>query len=445
MPSETIPVNRESPFQLEELFFSTTDLKGRILFGNQVFVRVSGYAADELIGRPHNIIRHPDMPRCIFRLLWDYLLKGRAIAAYVKNMAKDGSYYWVLAYVTPIPDGFLSIRLKPSGPLFEQVRTIYEKLRVVEQQAVDAGRSGAESMDAAATELQGILESLGFADYDQFMSEMLASEVLSRKTRLKRTDAPETASSNIEDDHRYRRPECSRLTLHIRRLYAMLQSSLDLEQSLNQSMQFALSFGQTLRRITLNGRICAMALGSAAVGLSEVARQINGVSNEVADEGEILSRTMSEVMGLLKSAAAEIASSDLSVEMMALFLEELRGQGTPDAGTQKNVDNLMSVIGVRLRATCNCTENAARDLAAFEKTLDHFINTIQTLDILYVCGKIECTRVHAVDFTEILRETGEAARDARQRADKLKSLVARVQARLLAESADQREGLRMVA
>ena len=96
------PKNIESVFLPDEMFFSTTDLKGIILSGNDVFIRVSKFSKEELIGKPHNIIRHPDMPRIVFKLLWDYIQSGKPIVAYVKNIAKDGSYYWVLATVVPI-------------------------------------------------------------------------------------------------------------------------------------------------------------------------------------------------------------------------------------------------------------------------------------------------------------------------------------------------------
>ena len=71
----------EQPFDVGELFFSATDRKGIITSGNRVFVRVSGYERDELVGRAHNVVRHPDMPRAVFQILWDYLEAGRPIAA----------------------------------------------------------------------------------------------------------------------------------------------------------------------------------------------------------------------------------------------------------------------------------------------------------------------------------------------------------------------------
>ena len=81
-------INKEVPFTLDELFFSRTNPRGVILFGNSVFQRVSLYPWDELIKKPHNVIRHPDMPRAVFWLLWEAIKKGEPIGAYVKNHAR---------------------------------------------------------------------------------------------------------------------------------------------------------------------------------------------------------------------------------------------------------------------------------------------------------------------------------------------------------------------
>src|SRR5579871_2355063 len=96
-----IPTNHEVTFGDDEIIVSKTDIKGHIQYANEVFLRISGYSENEVLGEPHNVIRHPDMPRCIFKLLWDTISSGHEIFAYVKNLCKDGSYYWVLAHVTP--------------------------------------------------------------------------------------------------------------------------------------------------------------------------------------------------------------------------------------------------------------------------------------------------------------------------------------------------------
>jgi PAS domain S-box-containing protein len=101
MAQHVSPSGRETFFSASELIVSKTDLKGRLTYANGLFCKIAGYRASELIGQPHSIIRHPDMPRSVFRLLWDTIEDRREIFAYVKNMASNGDHYWVFAHVTP--------------------------------------------------------------------------------------------------------------------------------------------------------------------------------------------------------------------------------------------------------------------------------------------------------------------------------------------------------
>jgi len=91
-------------FDVDELIVSKTDLKGRITYANDIFQQVAGYSVNELMGQPHSIIRHPDMPRCVFKLLWDTIEKGEEIFAYVINRCKNGDHYWVYANITASRD-----------------------------------------------------------------------------------------------------------------------------------------------------------------------------------------------------------------------------------------------------------------------------------------------------------------------------------------------------
>jgi PAS domain S-box-containing protein len=140
-------------FEIHELFFSTTDEKGRIQTANEVFIRISGFTADELKNKPHNIIRHPDMPRVVFQLLWDEIQAGREILAYVKNRAKDGRYYWVVALVRPIEGGYLSVRFKPSSELFAVVENLYREVRHVESSAESANQGKVAAIAAGKNAL----------------------------------------------------------------------------------------------------------------------------------------------------------------------------------------------------------------------------------------------------------------------------------------------------
>jgi len=101
MAHHVTPSGQERFFPASGLIVSKTDLKGRITYANGLFCKVAGYRESELIGQPHSIIRHPDMPRSVFRLLWDTIEDRREIFAFVKNMARNGDHYWVFAHVTP--------------------------------------------------------------------------------------------------------------------------------------------------------------------------------------------------------------------------------------------------------------------------------------------------------------------------------------------------------
>ncbi|MFA6267192.1 MAG: PAS domain-containing protein [Pseudolabrys sp.] len=114
------PVSKnEHPLADGKTIVSTTDLQGRITYANPYFIEVSGYTREELIGAPHNVLRHPDMPAAAFGDLWATVKTGKPWTGMVKNRCKNGDYYWVLANVTPVvengkPVGYLSVRTKPS-------------------------------------------------------------------------------------------------------------------------------------------------------------------------------------------------------------------------------------------------------------------------------------------------------------------------------------------
>ena len=130
---------RTITFDEDEIIVSKTDLRGVITYANDVFVRVSGYAEAELLGAPHNILRHPEMPACVFRLLWDTLGARKEIFAYVNNRAKNGDNYWVFAHITPSFDergrvvGYHSNRRAPYPDALAQVKPLYASLLAEEQ------------------------------------------------------------------------------------------------------------------------------------------------------------------------------------------------------------------------------------------------------------------------------------------------------------------------
>ena len=131
--------NNEKVMPEEGFIVSKTDTKGFITYMNRVFVEMSGWSRRELMGANHNIIRHPHMPKIAFKLAWDLIQNKKEFFGFVKNLRKDGGFYWVLAYITPDIDisgnivGYTSIRKKPSRKAIETLDPIYRELVEIEK------------------------------------------------------------------------------------------------------------------------------------------------------------------------------------------------------------------------------------------------------------------------------------------------------------------------
>ncbi|WP_240811468.1 energy taxis response protein CetC, partial [Campylobacter helveticus] len=118
----------------DTLITSKTDLKGDIIYANADFLKYAGYKMDEILYKPHNIVRHEDMPKTVFKCLWDYIVEGNEIFAFVKNKAKSGDYYWVFANITASFDekrniiNYYSVRRKPNPKAIPIIESVYKTL-----------------------------------------------------------------------------------------------------------------------------------------------------------------------------------------------------------------------------------------------------------------------------------------------------------------------------
>lgn len=171
---DIIPTDKERFMREHDFIVSKTDLTGRITYGNEIFIEFSGYDEEELLGMQHNIIRHPDMPRVVFKLLWDYLAEDKEIFAFVKNMSKDGGFYWVFTHVAPIIDkdkkkiGYTSVRRMPNPKAVEIVAGVYKSMLEAERQA-----GAKDAMAASGAVLFKLLEDKGVS-YDELINVLQA-------------------------------------------------------------------------------------------------------------------------------------------------------------------------------------------------------------------------------------------------------------------------------
>lgn len=167
------PTGREHRFGDDELIVSKTDLRGVITYANPVFLRLAGLGEPDALGAPHSLIRHPDMPRCVFQLLWERIQSGREIFAYVVNLSADGGHYWVLAHVTPSFGrdgqivGYHSNRRSPERRALNVIEPLYGRLRSLE----DSHREKAAGTAASRRALDEALAEKG-VDYDRFVFDL---------------------------------------------------------------------------------------------------------------------------------------------------------------------------------------------------------------------------------------------------------------------------------
>ncbi len=160
----------ERTFPDSEIIVSKTDLEGRIEYANDIFLDISDFTEKEVLGQSHNFIRHPEMPRCVFKLLWDTVQGGEEIFAYVVNRTKSGDHYWVNAHISPNLDskgqiiGYHSNRRVPTKSAMDVIKPLYKSLITAETQSSDRKQGLAASFQM----LLGILKDKGVR-YDQFV------------------------------------------------------------------------------------------------------------------------------------------------------------------------------------------------------------------------------------------------------------------------------------
>ncbi len=169
------PIDQEIKLDPKRYIVSKTDAKGIIEYGNDYFVEISGYKESELMGKPHNIVRHPDMPKVAFKLMWERISKGENFVAIVKNMAKDGRYYWVFTEFEPKVDalsneikGYTAFRKAAPQKAIDAITPIYKKLLEIEEGG---------GVEASEKYLKGLLEENRMT-YDEFVNDLVGNKGL---------------------------------------------------------------------------------------------------------------------------------------------------------------------------------------------------------------------------------------------------------------------------
>ncbi len=347
--------SEEVPFSFEELFFSRTDSRGIVLAGNNVFRRISLYEWTELLNKPHNIIRHSDMPKGVFSLFWDFLKKGKPIGAYVKNRAKDGRYYWVFAIATPIDEGFLSVRLKPSSDIFPIVQNVYKSLLAFE-------RDNKPSPQESADHLLGELNALGFASYEQFMSLALAKEIAARDTVL-----------GIEKNKFI---EC---------FEGITQQAQDL---ISETTKIFSSYEEN-KYVPVNLQVQSFQLGDQGKTIGVISGNYNIVSTEIRNEIDRFKQSATDVFNQIYEGQFLLCTSRIQGEVIEFFTKE---SGDPEA-QKKEMEYLQN-------QQIEYEQKAIQGLATIVTNIDRFKEDCHrmkmcssSLEVIRIMGKVDAARL----------------------------------------------------
>lgn len=398
------PIDKKTPFHIEELFFSVTDLKSRITFANETFIRISRYEKSELQNALHNIIRHPDVPRTVFKILWDYLLADKPVAAYVKNLAKDGSYYWVMAMVFPCKDGYLSIRLKPDSQLFPVIREFYKEVLKVERdkEALTDKRKGLElTLDYILARLQ----EMGFHSYDEFMWHALGKEMLSRERYLRNSNIDTTGQNENSTLHKYQSV--------LAELLDSTETLTEMQQKLFEHSDYMLKLAKTISRLSVNAQIGSSKLDQKHLHISVVADNM-GSESAVGEKKLIsLQNRVSNLNTLLNELNFNIISSKLQVEMAIDFIEEIQNKSKNDDQILTS-EECLQLLNDAYKPHITSMQTQMDELPVMMQKLHNGVEDIsrflQSLRFIHITGIIEISRLDDKDnsfantFNELIRQ-----------------------------------------
>lgn len=356
-PPPQVYVNEERRFLPEELFFSRSDPRGVVTGGNGVFVRVSGYSWEELMGAPHKTVRHEDMPSAVFWLIWESINAGQPIGAYVKNRAKDGRYYWVFAVVIADGDGFVSVRLKPTSPMLETVKDLYASIRAAE-------RAGDITPEQSAQTLLAGLAELGFPDYGSFMSHALALEIRSRDAQLRR-------SANSRMDR-----------------FAETLTQLD---TIRKEGRAIVNGFKAIEGSPKNMRIHATRIGERAAPLGVISTNFDDISNNIKSGIRPFLDGLDHMADRLCAALFINCAFSMLNEIVVQFAEE-----PDDEIAAVTRDEMARLVADRPRMRAegkDVLQEVLKEMACFESACRMLKRTLSGLNIMRVMSEIETARI----------------------------------------------------
>ncbi|MBO9401293.1 PAS domain-containing protein [Shimia sp. R9_3] len=348
----------EVRFPAEKILVSATDQRGVITCVSESFCEIAGYSSDELMGAPHKIVRHPDMPKGVFYLVWETLKAGRPICTYVKNRTKSGDYYWVLAVITITENGFLSSRIKPEAELFEKTKKIYSTLLREEAQGLTPEQSAAKFKEMLAEE--------GFPNLEAYSGFALNAEFKSRNII-----SPELAQSFASMDD----------------LELLIRDMQNLVDNIEQGFE-------RVRGEPVNLRILAGRLEGAGAALGTISQNYDAMAKEMHG---LVGRLHDPETGALQQMYKAVVYGRSTLQTSQLFDEAFKAAQAQENQSEADA-RMLQEHGEKLQSLCR---SRIIEISSIGKSIPDICRSLRRringLDVVKLLCKVESGRMRDVD------------------------------------------------
>lgn len=396
MKTQTVPpTGIAQRFEVNETFFSTTNLKGQITAGNEVFSRTSAYPLEELIGSPHNLIRHPDMPRCVFDLLWKEALQKRPFSGYVKNQAKNGNHYWVFALIEPIGGELLSVRIKPTSKLLSQVEKIYAELLTIENEAIANGTKPANAIALSTSRLNHATSQLGFKTYAHFSHYCLNQEIKERDKLIANQSlriipglSENQNQSSLSDSYRNALLAYKKL----QSVFVNLDDVLSMADEIKRESLAVREIATHFRHYALNANIAATPLGHKGATIGTITQFLHAHSEGFSNNSSTLIEHINGTTEAVTSIVSRLASARIQLEMLITFIVELANKGSQAQEKEAN-DILLKSFSSTLTQAAATFQELEKWLTPLKRKKDELLRSIVSFNVAQITGLMECSRI----------------------------------------------------
>ena len=454
-------IDRECVLPADIAIVSRTDAKGVITFVNDDFLAHAGYDKADLIGKPHNIVRHPDMPAEAFRDMWAMLQAGRAWTGLVKNRRKDGGYYWVKATATPTPDGgYMSVRVRPERTEIEAAEALYRAMRENPRMRLEGGRVKPVGLAAG---MRWLLDRK--LSTKLWMSTLASMFGILAAVALGWFGIAAAAAGPVPDAYRWGLmglAGCVTLIWPVVAYWVIGTFSGPLRQSIDSA--HAIAAFDLSRPVPLAGRdevgelleqfaIMRNNLQEGAAMIKQNTRRLDSVVRNMTEASESAARVSANQAESAASMAAAVEELSVSIDQVGEHASEAnrvsRESGEASQAGGEVVHQTATEIG-RIAETVTRSAGTIRELETYSQEISGIVDVIKDIagqtNLLALNAAIEAARAgeQGRGFAVVADEVRKLAERTANSTQQINGMIAKVQEGARQAVSDMESGVRQV-